>query len=492
MDRPAGHPDSAATTDSEKGAARDNRSETMIDSEEQSRKSLEHNAPPVQDVEKKPANPMMDPSSFPEGGTEAWLTVAGAAACLFVSFGWVNAVGFFQDYYERNQLKEYSPSQIAWISSLQVFFMLFGGTIVGKIFDDHGPHVPLMAGSFLHVFGLMMTSISKEYYQFLLSQAVCSAIGASMVFYPAFNCVTTWFFKKRGAAVGLVAAGSSLGGVIFPLMVIHLIPQVGFGWTLRICAFMILGLLIFANIAIRSRIAPTKRPFSLLAFVRPLREPTFVLLTAAVFFFYCAFSFPCPLHPLFSTKPPSFSLLGGMFIPFTFIVVSARTHGMSSRLADYLVPILNGASIIGRTVPNAIADRVGRFNTMIVMSAFTTILVLALWLPISTSATGGSSNAGIIAFAALFGIGSGAGIGLTPVLCAQISPIRDIGVRTGTVFAFASIAALTGSPIGGKIVTDTSEDFKWTIVFAGVSCTLGVGFFTAARVTSGGWGKGKI
>ena len=70
-----------------------------------------------------------------------------------------------------------------------VFFMLFCGPFVGKIFDDYGHRYLLVVGTFLHVFGLMMTSISKEYYQFLLSQAVCSAIGASMVFYPAFNCV---------------------------------------------------------------------------------------------------------------------------------------------------------------------------------------------------------------------------------------------------------------------------------------------------------------
>ena len=71
-----------------------------------------------------------------------------------------------------------------------VFFMLFGGPFVGKIFDDYGPRYLLAGGAFLHVFGLMMASISKKYYQFLLSQAVCSAIGASMVFYPAFTCVS--------------------------------------------------------------------------------------------------------------------------------------------------------------------------------------------------------------------------------------------------------------------------------------------------------------
>ena len=165
--------------------------------------------------------------------------------------------------------------------------MLFGGPFVGKVFDDYGPRYLLSIGGFLHVFGLMMTSISKKYYQFLLGQAICSAIGASMIFYPAFTCVSTWFMKKRGAALGLVAAGSSLGGVILPIMVVKLIPEVGFGWAMRICAFLILALMIFANLTVRSRIAPTKRPFSVLAFIRPLKEPTFVLLTGAIFFFYC-------------------------------------------------------------------------------------------------------------------------------------------------------------------------------------------------------------
>jgi hypothetical protein len=33
-------------------------------------------------------------------------------------------VGIFQEYYQRDFLKQYSASTIAWIPSLQVFFML--------------------------------------------------------------------------------------------------------------------------------------------------------------------------------------------------------------------------------------------------------------------------------------------------------------------------------------------------------------------------------
>ena len=77
-----------------------------------------------------------------------------------------------------------------------------------------------------------------------------------------------------------------MGGVIFPIMVVHLIPEVGFGWTMRICAFFILALLLFANLTVTSRIEPTRRPFSVMAFIRPLKEPSFALLTSAIFLFY--------------------------------------------------------------------------------------------------------------------------------------------------------------------------------------------------------------
>lgn len=142
-------------------------------------------------------------------------------------------------------------------------------------------------------------------------------------------------------------------------------------------------------------------------------------------------------------------------------------------------------SIIGRTVPNALADKVGRFNMMILMSCFTTILILALWLP----ATG---NAPIVVFAALFGIGSGAGIGLTPALCAQLSPITEIGVRTGTIFSIAAFAALTGSPIGGQIIADSHGSFRNAIVFGGVSCAIGTALFIVTRIKLAGVKMTKI
>lgn len=86
---------------------------------QQAKESSDIELEDTEKAERPPLNPMMDPKSFPDGGTKAWLTVAGSSACLFVSFGWVNCVGIFQEYYQTHQLKAYTASEIAWIPALQ-------------------------------------------------------------------------------------------------------------------------------------------------------------------------------------------------------------------------------------------------------------------------------------------------------------------------------------------------------------------------------------
>jgi hypothetical protein len=66
---------------------------------------------------------------IPDGGLEAWTTVMGAFFGLFGAFGWINSMGIFQKYYETHQLSTLSESTISWISSLQIFFLLFSGLV---------------------------------------------------------------------------------------------------------------------------------------------------------------------------------------------------------------------------------------------------------------------------------------------------------------------------------------------------------------------------
>ena len=280
---------------------------------------------PASDAEKPPLQPQdapavspMHPSQFPEGGRRAWLTILGGFCCLFVSFGWINSIGVFQAYYETHQLSEYSASTIGWIPSLEVFILMFMGPIVGKLYDNFGPRPLLASGLFLHVFGLMMTSLATQYYQFILAQGICSPLGISLVFYPAISTATSWFMRRRALALGIVVAGSSLGGVIFPIMIPLLINEVGFGWTIRICAFLILALLIIANLTMRSRLPPNPHPLVLKSFVAPFAEGPFLLFAVGSFFIFLT-----------------------IFVPMNYINLQGEQSGMAVNTANYLLPVLN-------------------------------------------------------------------------------------------------------------------------------------------------------
>ncbi len=117
---------------------------------------------------------------------------------------------------------------------------------------------------------------------------------------------------------------------------------------------------------------------------------------------------------------------------------------------------------------------------MIIVNTFTAVLVLALWLPSRGSVP-------IIIFAALFGFSSGAFVSLAPSLVAQISDIREIGVRNGSLFAAISVAALTGSPIGGALVTADNGSFTYLQIFCGVTMSVGCVIYVASRAAQVGF-----
>jgi multisubunit Na+/H+ antiporter MnhG subunit len=88
--------------------------------------------------------------------------------------------------------------------------------IQGKLYDTYGSLPLVIGGGLAHVTGLMLASLGTEYYQILLSQSVLSALGVAAVFSAATGPVGSWFLKRRALAFGIVASGSSLGGVILP------------------------------------------------------------------------------------------------------------------------------------------------------------------------------------------------------------------------------------------------------------------------------------
>lgn len=85
------------------------------------------------------------------------------------------------------------------------------GPAVGKLIDVYGCRRTLPPFSIMAVFSVCMLSLCTKYWQVMLAQGVAFGLAAAGLSLPAMATATQWFSTKKGLAVGIVSAGSSLG-----------------------------------------------------------------------------------------------------------------------------------------------------------------------------------------------------------------------------------------------------------------------------------------
>ena len=63
-----------------------------------------------------------------------------------------------------------------------------------------------------------------------------------------------WFHRRRAFVLAIAAAGSSLGGVVYPILLRQLIPQIGFAWAVRATALLTFVCLGLSCVCMRTRL----------------------------------------------------------------------------------------------------------------------------------------------------------------------------------------------------------------------------------------------
>ena len=109
----------------------------------------------------------------------------------------------------------------------------------------------------------------------------------------------------------------------------------------------------------------------------------------------------------------------------------ATDHGVNPSTAFYILAVLNLASVVGRILPSHLADSFGRYALLVPSAFLAGLSTLVLW---STA----RSLAQLLAFAALYGLFSGAFNALIVPCIAQISDMREIGMRIGLLYSLIS------------------------------------------------------
>jgi len=303
-------------------------------------------------------------------------------------------------------------------------------------------------------------NIEIEYYQIILAFSILTGTGTSLVVNPANASVVHWFNERRGLAIGIAWVGSGIGGVMFPLMLQSLLPQIGWTWSLRAVALVQFCLCGISIALCRTRVPPRQGTWrDTLPTARIFVDGTgaMAVTTAGVVLTDIAYFIPV-------TYIPKYYLARQHLSP-------GETLTGSSAFAYQLLAISNASSIIGRLFAGAVSDQLGRYNTMIISLFFCAASVLCFWLP--DIITDDVSNIGLLlSFVILFGCVSGSNTSLFPVCVGQLCEVQDYGRYYATCYTVVSFGVLISTPIAGALLDAVEAEGKrkfWGVaVFTGL------------------------
>jgi MFS family permease len=378
-----------------------------------------------------------------------WVIVAVCSMSMAIAYGILYSYSVF-----------FKPivAQFNWnratVSSIYSLAMVFRGAIsipIGWLADRYGSiKITVFCGVMIGT-GLILASRVTELWQFYIVYGIFVSTGLSGAYTIGSAITSRWFQKKRGLALGLVAAGSGFGTLALVPLSQYLISV--FNWS---NAFAIIGACAgFITISTAFLLKPA-----------PKKKEILTDTTGKADGFLSSGS---SLRSAILSKPMlmlvvTFSLINFCIQLIMIHLVNYATDlGISSFQAAGFLGIIGVVSIIGRLFMGGASDRIGTYRSLLVCG----ILLLASLIVLFFN----TSPCGFYIFAVLFGFSYGGEIPQLPMLIAQIFGIRAMAALMGIVVFMGTIGGALGPWLGGKVY-DVTQNYHFAFAIAAVACVL--------------------
>jgi len=370
------------------------------------------------------------PSPAPQEPPYAWVVVWACFGSLALIFGVsYSFAAFFASFAAEFAAQRADVAMVFGLCGLIYFVLGVGG---GMLADRFGPRAVCMAGMACIAAGLLGTSLAQSMAAVYLCYGVGIGIGIALVYTPSIACVQPWFTRRRGLAAGIASAGIGAGTLVVPLLASGAIAWLQWRDALRLLALavLVLGL----GCAALMRRAPAaqavsggaKQPLPGHTLRQALRSRTF-------WWLYLGAVLAAP----------------SMFVPFAHVSAAARDAGIDAAQAVGLVGLIGIGSLVGRFAIGALADRLGRTLTLVLMQGAMGATYL-LW-------AGAASYPLFALFALCFGLSYGGIVSLLPALCMDYFGARAVASIIGMLYSGAALGNLLGPVLAGLVFDRTGS-----------------------------------
>ena len=260
------------------------------------------------------------------------------------------------------------------------------------------------------------------------------------MFSPLLANVIRWFDHRRGTAVGIVAGGQSLAGVLWPPVFRYFVETIGWRGTFMWFGVLALAAMIPLSLVMRRRPPgriPRPAPRGAAAGTVATGAPEAEAPTSAI-----PGLSPGALQAVLSVASTCCCI--AMAVPLAHLVAHVSDIGhATTRAAEMLSATLAGSFFSRIFLLGLFANRFGGFVSLFVFS-----LIQAMGIGLLFFVDG---LAGLYLASVVFGFGYGGLIPSYPVIVREYMPADQTGRRTAIVISFAAIGMAVGGWLGGFV-----------------------------------------
>ncbi|EIE89812.1 hypothetical protein RO3G_14523 [Rhizopus delemar RA 99-880] len=333
---------------------------------------------------------------------------------------------------------------LSFVGTLALIFSYGLSPIVQVCTSIYGVRPIMMVGTLLIVISMEMAGFATQVWHLYLTQGVLFGIGASCMYVTVMAVTPQWFTRRRGIALGIVAGGSGIGGLVIPLIYTAINQRLGSGWTYRIMGFICLACDVVACVFVKEREQKRER--------KKLRD--IVQLDVLKNFNFLLFSVGSDIALL------------GYFVPLFFVPSYATYLGLSDSQGSSLVSVASAMNFVGRLAAGLLGDRIGQLNSNIiftVISAFSSFLIWTFAYSFNT----------LMGFMVVYGFFCGSYFALMSNISANLLGMAKF--PSGLSFLLLiNIVSVFGPNISSAIETGVSSEPYFSYkMFTGVAYLLG-------------------
>lgn len=256
------------------------------------------------------------------------------------------------------------------VASFMLFAFCVGNLLGGALNDRIGPQKVCFIGMILFGGGILMSSFipaGASIVLFYISYCIIGGLGSGFTYGAVMSGILKWFPHRRGFASGLGASTFGLATVVFSPVIGGMLNTMDLNTTLRILAIVFLVLGVVASLFIK---LPTQEYLAALPIPAPQKSS---IATRDM-----------PLNEAIHTVPFWCLFLGIFFYNGTWNLVTPLIkglgveRGLSEAMAITCVSLTGLTNAAGRLIMSSLSDKLGRINTMHLLSVMTAVLALLL------------------------------------------------------------------------------------------------------------------